>query len=243
MSDSPSQPGGTPSPNQSDIDAALAAASAPAAGDPRAAQAQTPVNANETPLTGESAAAAATTPVSPAADVDAALAAGLEGAVATAVAPAAPAPEPVTAEHQFDANGQPYNETAAAMAAALAEEQAADASRHAAAMAEPPPGSMPLELPDFGRRAPLGEDVRGVDLLNDVDLNVKIELGRAEMSIDEVLRLGAGAVVELNKLAGDPVDVLVNDRLVARGEVLILNDNFCVRISEILAGEEAEATP
>jgi flagellar motor switch protein FliN/FliY len=62
------------------------------------------------------------------------------------------------------------------------------------------------------------------------------------MSIDEVLRLGAGAVVELNKLAGDPVDVLVNDRLVARGEVLILNDNFCVRISEILAGEETEVS-
>jgi flagellar motor switch protein FliN/FliY len=54
------------------------------------------------------------------------------------------------------------------------------------------------------------------------------------MFVEDVLRLGDGAVVELDKLAGDPVDVFVNDRKVARGEVLVLNDNFCVRISEIL---------
>jgi flagellar motor switch protein FliN/FliY len=55
-----------------------------------------------------------------------------------------------------------------------------------------------------------------------------------------VLRLGEGSVVELDKLAGDPVDVFVNDQLVARGEVLVLNDNFCVRINEIItAAEEA----
>jgi flagellar motor switch protein FliN/FliY len=54
------------------------------------------------------------------------------------------------------------------------------------------------------------------------------------MLVEDVLRLGEGSVVELDKLAGDPVDVYVNDRAVARGEVLVLNDNFCVRISEIL---------
>ena len=51
-----------------------------------------------------------------------------------------------------------------------------------------------------------------------------------------MLRLGSGSVVELDKLAGDPVDVFVNGRLVARGEVLVLNDNFCIRVSEIVAG-------
>lgn len=71
--------------------------------------------------------------------------------------------------------------------------------------------------------------------LSDVNLNVKIELGRTRMYVEDVLRLGPGAVVELDKLAGDPVDVYVNDRHVARGEVLVLNDNFCVRISEILS--------
>jgi len=55
------------------------------------------------------------------------------------------------------------------------------------------------------------------------------------MLVEDVLRLSEGAVVELDKLAGDPVDVYVNDRHVARGEVLVLNDNFCVRINEILS--------
>lgn len=103
-----------------------------------------------------------------------------------------------------------------------------------------PMNSVPLDLPDFAPRAPSARNDQSIDLLNDVELNVKIELGRANMLIEDVLRLGEGAVVELDKLAGDPVDVLVNDRLVARGEVLVLNDNFCVRISEIIAGVEEE---
>jgi flagellar motor switch protein FliN/FliY len=81
----------------------------------------------------------------------------------------------------------------------------------------------------------------GIELLGDVDLEVTIELGRTEMLVEDVLRLGPGSVVELDKLAGDPVDVLVNGRLIARGEVLVLNDNFCIRISEIVADLEEEA--
>ena len=80
-----------------------------------------------------------------------------------------------------------------------------------------------------------GATLASIDLLDDVDLDVKVELGRTEMYIEDVLRLGVGSVVELNKLAGDPVDVYVNSRLVARGEVLVLNDNFCVRISDIVS--------
>ena len=74
----------------------------------------------------------------------------------------------------------------------------------------------------------------GLRLLADVNLHVKIELGRTRMLVEDVLKLGSGSVIELDKLAGDPVDIYVNDRPVARGEVLVLNDNFCVRISEIL---------
>ncbi|MEX0885290.1 MAG: flagellar motor switch protein FliN [Phycisphaeraceae bacterium] len=81
----------------------------------------------------------------------------------------------------------------------------------------------------------------GIDLLGDVDLDVVIELGRTEMLVEDVLKLASGSVVELDKLAGDPVDVRVNGRLVARGEVLVLNDNFCIRISEVLADLEEEA--
>jgi len=91
----------------------------------------------------------------------------------------------------------------------------------------------PMAMPDLG-----GTTVKPVagalDLLSDVNLNVKIELGRTRMLVEDVLKLGEGAVVELDKLAGDPVDVYVNERHVARGEVLVLNDNFCVRINEIL---------
>ncbi|MBN2583254.1 MAG: flagellar motor switch protein FliN, partial [Planctomycetes bacterium] len=79
-----------------------------------------------------------------------------------------------------------------------------------------------------------GGGIANIDLLRDVTLNVKIELGRSRMYVEDILKLNEGSVVELEKLAGDPVDVFVNDRLVARGEVLVLNDNFCVRIGEIV---------
>ncbi len=85
------------------------------------------------------------------------------------------------------------------------------------------------------------ETERGIDLLGDVDLDVSIELGRTEMMVEDVLKLQSGSVVELDKLAGDPVDVFVNGRLVARGEVLVLNDNFCIRVSEIVADLEEQA--
>jgi len=73
-----------------------------------------------------------------------------------------------------------------------------------------------------------------LEALQDVELDLRIELGRAELLIDEVTKLREGSVVPLDKLAGDPVDILVNGRLIARGEVLVLNDNFCVRVAEIL---------
>lgn len=91
----------------------------------------------------------------------------------------------------------------------------------------------PLPLPAFDPK-PSPQEAKAIDLLSDVTLNVKIELGRTRMLVEDVLKLGDGTVIELDKLAGDPVDVYVNDRPVARGEVLVLNDNFCVRINEIL---------
>ena len=78
-----------------------------------------------------------------------------------------------------------------------------------------------------------------ISALQDVELDLRIELGRTELLIDDVMKLAEGSVVQLDKLAGDPVDVLVNGRLIARGEVLVLNDNFCVRVAEILTPDEA----
>jgi flagellar motor switch protein FliN/FliY len=107
------------------------------------------------------------------------------------------------------------------------------------APAAPAPPTAQFDLPNFQE---VMQDVQAssIELLRDVELNVKIELGRTRMLVEEVLKLGEGSVVELDKLAGDPVDVFVNDRLVARGEVLVLNDNFCVRVNEIVAGMKDE---
>ncbi len=93
----------------------------------------------------------------------------------------------------------------------------------------------PFQFKSFETAESNAGDGVGLSALQDVELDLRIELGRTELLIEEVLELREGSVVPLNKLAGDPVDILVNGRLVARGEVLVLNDNFCVRIAEIVA--------
>ncbi len=128
-----------------------------------------------------------------------------------------------------------------AQAALNAAEQAIADAGGRADLATPNPNApkepSPLGLPDFAGSTTTGAG-KAIDLLSDVNLNVKIELGRTRMLVEDVLQLAEGAVVELDKLAGDPVDVYVNERHVARGEVLVLNDNFCVRINEILTPPE-----
>lgn len=80
-----------------------------------------------------------------------------------------------------------------------------------------------------------------LDLLLDVPLDVSVELGRARMSIQELLSLGPGSVIELDKVAGEPLDILVNERLVARGEAVVVNDKFGVRITDIISPSERVA--
>jgi len=82
-------------------------------------------------------------------------------------------------------------------------------------------------------------DERNLDLLLNIALGVRAELGRCTMRVSEVLELGRGSVVALDRLAGDPIDVLVNDRLVARGEVVAVEDRFGVRITEVIARKTA----
>ena len=95
----------------------------------------------------------------------------------------------------------------------------------------------PLSLEDLGSGDRPGT-TSPIDMLVDVSLDVRIELGRSKMAVENILKLQSGSVVTLDRLAGDYVDVLVNDRLVARGEVLVLNDNFCVRIAEIVSPDD-----
>lgn len=79
---------------------------------------------------------------------------------------------------------------------------------------------------------------KNMELLQDVSLRARVELGRSEMYLKDIMRLAEGSVVELDKHSGDPLDIFVSGRLVARGEVLVLNDSFCVRVTEILSPEE-----
>ncbi|MHB9037022.1 MAG: flagellar motor switch protein FliN [Armatimonadota bacterium] len=80
----------------------------------------------------------------------------------------------------------------------------------------------------------------GVDLIMDVRLNVAVELGRSTLSVREILALGPGKVVELDKHAGEPVEVVINNKTVARGEVVVIDENFGVRITEIVGSNERE---
>ncbi len=74
-----------------------------------------------------------------------------------------------------------------------------------------------------------------VDLLMDIALRVTVELGRTRMTLRQVLELQNGSVVELDRLAGDPVDIFVNERLIAHGEVVVVDDKFGVRITELVS--------
>jgi len=85
---------------------------------------------------------------------------------------------------------------------------------------------------------PAGDQSRRLDMLLDVPLDVSVELGRCRMTIQDLLALGPGAVVELDKVAGEPLDILINDRLVARGEAVVVNDMFGVRITDIVSPQE-----
>ncbi len=73
-----------------------------------------------------------------------------------------------------------------------------------------------------------------LDMLMEVPLKISVELGRTRMSLRQTLELVQGSVIELDRLAGDPVDVFVNDRLLAKGEVVVVDDKFAVRITEII---------
>lgn len=97
--------------------------------------------------------------------------------------------------------------------------------------------AQPVALPRLTGQA-VAADPASVDMLYDVELEVKIELGRTLLSVEDILRLREGSIVQLDKDAGAPVDILVNNCRVAEGEVLVLNDFFCVRVTNILSSKD-----
>jgi flagellar motor switch protein FliN len=98
----------------------------------------------------------------------------------------------------------------------------------------------PAELNDLAQEAPT-EGQLPLSALMDLTLPVAIELGRTSMSVQDILRLGRGSVVQLDRLAGEPVDIYVGDRRFAEGEVVVLGENFGVRITRILVNPRATA--
>ena len=139
-------------------------------------------------------------------------------------------------------SGRPSRDAAAGSADMLLNQVEADLAAALAPNMKPGLGRMEelggiheYDFHQFDDRGDGSSEPTNLDLLQEVELDLRIELGRTELLIEEVLKLREGSVVPLDKLAGDPVDILVNGRLVARGEVLVLNDNFCVRVAEIVS--------
>ena len=158
--------------------------------------------------------------------------------------PAAPAPTTDDPEDSADESrvGGPTHIPVGSQVEKLLEEVEADVRRgrrSVLAKGDRSPGDFgdpsPLELEALAEAGGGAGPGGSLGSLDAVELDLRIELGRTEMSLEEVVGLRDGSVVALDKLAGDPVDILVNGRLVARGEVLVLNENFCVRVAEILA--------
>lgn len=79
------------------------------------------------------------------------------------------------------------------------------------------------------------EKIKKLDMILDIPLKVSVELGRTKLMVNDLLQLGQGSVIELSKLAGDPLEVLVNDKLVARGEVVVVNEKFGIRLTDIVS--------
>ena len=100
--------------------------------------------------------------------------------------------------------------------------------------------SVPMQMAQFqqfGSPKPV-EGIDNLTLLLDVPMRVTVELGRTRMTIKDILNLGAGSIVELEKLAGEPVDVLVNDKLIALGEVVVIDENFSIRVTKVVTPME-----
>ncbi len=124
----------------------------------------------------------------------------------------------------------------AATATATISRPAAAMPASAPALAIPPSVVQPVQfaqIEDSGARAH-----GSIDVLLDVRLPISVELGRTEMEVKEILECGPGTVIELNKLAGEPVDIYINGRLVAQGEVVVVDEHFGVRVTSLLTPSE-----
>lgn len=118
---------------------------------------------------------------------------------------------------------------------AMAEQEA----KEPAADAEAEGGAKRVELNDFSDDKPLsGEERRKLDAILDIPVTISMEVGRTQISIRNLLQLNQGSVVELDRLAGEPLDVMVNGTLIAHGEVVVVNDKFGIRLTDVISQTE-----
>ncbi len=97
------------------------------------------------------------------------------------------------------------------------------------------PTVQPAVFSSFESSQPQQAETKNLDMLLDIPLQVTVELGRTKRSVRDILELGSGSIIELDKLAGEPVDILVNNRLIAQGEVVVIDENFGVRVTDIIS--------
>lgn len=100
------------------------------------------------------------------------------------------------------------------------------------------PSIQPVQFSSFDETAFAHAEPNNLDMLMDIPLQVTVELGRTKRTVKEVLSVSQGSIIELDKLAGEPVDILVNDKLIAVGEVVVIDENFGVRVTDILSTAE-----
>ena len=101
-------------------------------------------------------------------------------------------------------------------------------------MGQQPVNVQPAQFQAFSGNVPMGYGPENIDLIMDVPLEVTVELGRTSKSIKEILDFTPGTIIELNRIAGEPIDVLVNGKYVAKGEVVIIEESYGIRITEII---------
>ncbi len=99
-------------------------------------------------------------------------------------------------------------------------------------------GFAPAPTQAAAARAAKGPGVQSLDFILDIPLKVTAELGRSKMTIRDILQLTQGSVIELSKFAGEPLEILVNDKLIARGEVVVVNEKFGIRLTDIISPVE-----
>ncbi|MEX3621111.1 flagellar motor switch phosphatase FliY [Viridibacillus arvi] len=149
----------------------------------------------------------------------------------------APAPTPTPAPQAAPVQAPPVQQAPVAQPTPMQEQQYQQsyAMPERPMYTQQPANVQQAQFASFENASLKQAEARNLNMLLDIPLQVTVELGRTKRSVKEILELASGSIIELDKLAGEPVDILVNSRLIAKGEVVVIDENFGVRITDILS--------